>query len=90
MKEIQYIDSVNFNDTLALTRTRLSNERTLLSYVRTGIAFLIAGAGIMRFIEDGVYVFVSGWSLIIVGGIVAGWGLMNYRKLQNALITIKV
>lgn len=88
------IDDVNsptyIRDSLALTRTILSNERTMLAYIRTGIAFFIAGAGVLRFIQDGVYVLITGWSLIVLGGIVIIWGIISYRRLRNSFAISKV
>lgn len=49
---------------LGLIRTHLANERTLLAYVRTALAFLAAGAGLIHF-------FPARSSAVIGGGLVA-------------------
>ncbi len=72
-------------DALALTRTIMSNERTLLSYIRTGIAFIIAGAGTLRFIKDGIYVLLGGWGLIIIGVGFFLFGKTRYQALKNEI-----
>ncbi len=72
-------------ESLALSRTVMANERTLLSYLRTGIAFAISGAGVLRFIQDGIYVLVAGWLLILLGICFSCFGVYHYHKLKNAL-----
>ncbi len=44
-------------------RDRLANERTLLAYVRTALALVIAGLSVSRFFERPVL----GWTLVGLG-----------------------
>lgn len=83
---IKESDLTSVDDTLALTRTILSNERTLLSYTRTGMAFLVAGVGIMQFVDKGIYILISGWLLIVMGIYIFCWGHMNYQKFKKILV----
>ena len=39
---------VNTNEILALERTKLANERTLLSYIRSSLYLLLGGIGILQ------------------------------------------
>ena len=39
-------------DHLALDRTKLANERTLLAYLRSGVALMLAGGTLFHFAES--------------------------------------
>lgn len=45
-------DEAGSRDKLALVRTELANERTLLAYLRTGLALLIGAATAQQLIDD--------------------------------------
>ncbi len=71
-------------DELALYRTRLANERTLLAYLRSGVAMVIAGATIMHFAEEGWFFLVG--LLCIPGGAVAAFiGIARYRGMNLSI-----
>ncbi|MBS9525043.1 DUF202 domain-containing protein [Litoribacter ruber] len=60
-------------DYLARQRTRMANERTLLSYIRTSLYFLVSGTALVK-VEDlanisslGYFSFAISIVLIIVG-----------------------
>ncbi|MEM9586133.1 MAG: DUF202 domain-containing protein [Planctomycetota bacterium] len=78
-------DTGDRRDNLALIRTDLANERTLLAYQRT--AFMLAGSGatLIKFFADSLGMFVLGWSLIAAGGAVSVIGLIRFRRLQKQL-----
>ena len=62
------------NDQLALERTRMANERTLLSYLRTGLAIIIAGFSLIRFFGDDVYLWTGLLCMPLgLGIILLGW-----------------
>ena len=70
---------------LAVTRTILANERTLLSYFRISLGSLLGGAGLMKFFEHPAYI-VTGAALLISS---AAWiiiGIHKYR-LNKKLIS---
>ncbi len=71
------------NDSMAVTRTVLANERTLLAYIRTSLTFAITGAGVLKFIEDGMTVIIIGWGMILAGVILLIIGLFRYKKLSD-------
>ncbi len=52
-------------DILAVERTHLANERTLLSYWRTSFSFIALGAFIIRFVEDSSRTVLSIFSFIV-------------------------
>lgn len=74
-------------DTLALDRTRLANQRTLLSYVRTGIYLAFTGMGILQFSETNRLNWLA-WLFIGLGAIVAIIGIFVYRKMSKKINSI--
>jgi putative membrane protein len=71
---------------LAIERTKLANERTLLTYIRTGLYFLVAGSTLGELI-DTVFWNTMGTPLIIVGAIVTALGVVRFirvgREIRN-------
>ena len=57
-------------DWLALERTELANERTLLAWLRTGLGFAAAGATLIRF-GDGASpdVWLGSFGIVVGGGL---------------------
>jgi putative membrane protein len=72
-------------NSMAVTRTVLANERTLLAYIRTSLTFAITGVGILKFIEDGMTVILVGWGMILAGAILFLVGLLRYKKLSESI-----
>lgn len=69
-------------DYLAADRTSLANERTLMSYVRTALAFFIGGASALHFL-DSLATDVLGVILIALGTLTfaaGGWRYIWYRR----------
>ena len=76
--------SLTLNDYLAIDRTILSNERTLLAYGRTALAMVIIGGSALKFFDPGILTVV-GW-LFLVGGVITiliGW--RRYRHTDRLL-----
>ena len=71
---------------LAIERTKLANERTLLTYIRTGLYFLVAGSTLGHLIETAFW-DLMGSPLIVVGLLITTFGAMRYlrvrREIQN-------
>jgi len=76
---------MTLRDELATTRTVMANQRTLLAYARTGMTFIIAGAGALKFIEDGMMILLAGWGLIGLGILFFAFGWRNYQKFEKNL-----
>lgn len=74
-------------DHLALDRTVLANERTLLSYVRTALGLLGAGAGAAHFIDD-PWLVAGGWALALASPVVLGAGVIRYRRVRAHLAEV--
>lgn len=82
--------SLTLNDYLAIDRTILSNERTLLSYGRTALAMVIIGGSAMKFFGS-LSLTIIGW-LFLAGGVVVmviGWRRYRHtaRLLHAALMS---
>ena len=72
-------------DYLALERTRLANERTLFSYIRTSLYLLTAGIGIFQIESisrlDGLaWVCVVAGRLLFILGFIRFWLMNNHLK----------
>ena len=82
--------SLTLTDYLAIDRTILSNERTLLAYGRTALAQIIIGGSALKFF-DSPLLAVLGW-LFVIGALLTlliGWRRYRHtdRLLRAALIS---
>lgn len=77
-------DPRSLADHLALDRTVLANERTLLAYVRTTLGLLGGGVAVAHFIDDR-WLTLLGWALALAAPIVMGIGAMRYRRVRANL-----
>jgi putative membrane protein len=81
--DIPSAEELILRDHLALDRTRLANERTLLSYVRTALMLAVAGATAVKFVGEHPEVIVTGWIFIAVGiavGVIGIWRFLAMRR----------
>lgn len=69
---------------LALERTKLANERTLLTYIRTGLYFLIAGSTLGALIDTAFWDML-GTPVIVVGLIIAVLGVIRFIRVGRAI-----
>jgi len=77
-------ENLILRDKLAIDRTALANERTLLAYLRSAVVLVIAGASIMHF--SGRHWFWTVGLICIPTGIVAGIvGLARFRKMARSI-----
>lgn len=88
IEEIDYLTDKQV--LLALERTRLSNERTFLAWLRTAIACIGGGVAIIRLINFNeeshrVVAQISGDILIGIGILFLVFSLINYRQLKNQI-----
>lgn len=71
-------------DYLAVDRTRLANQRTLLSMIRTGLYFEVAGITLMTIDQfSGVQRLAP--LLLIVGIVFIGFGFFNYVRMNKRI-----
>ncbi|MCE2825155.1 MAG: DUF202 domain-containing protein [Sediminibacterium sp.] len=71
---------------LAIQRTNMANQTTLLSFIRTALYFLIAGLSIRGFfkLELLVYLEVLFFTCAVL---LFGFGLYNFNKNKKAIIS---
>lgn len=69
---------------LALERTRLANERTLLTYIRTGLYFLVAGST-LGYLVDSPFWNIFGWPLVAVGVLIPVLGLVRFMRVARKI-----
>lgn len=74
-------------DHLALERTAMSNERTLLAYVRTMIGVMAVGGTFIKLFE-GRFFMLAGWFLICLAGLILVLGFIRYAKIEMVLTSI--
>ena len=64
--------------------TSLSNERTLLTYIRTALAFVASSVALIRFFDEPGMIIV-GWVLLPVGIACAILGMVRYNHVRRVL-----
>lgn len=75
---------LTLNDHLAIDRTVLSNERTLLAYGRTALAMLIIGGSCIKFF-DSVWMQALGVPFVVGSVVVMAWGWRRYQRTRRFL-----
>lgn len=71
-------------DYLALVRTKLANERTLFSYIRTSLYLLTAGIGILQ-IESISRLNGLAWVCMLSGVILFFLGFIRFCRMNKYL-----
>ena len=66
-------------------RTILANERTMLAYVRTALAATVFGMAILKFFHESALLVVIGWTAVIGGVFLFGWGMFEYAARNRAI-----
>lgn len=85
----KYIDdSLSLNDQLAAAQAVMANERTLLSFLRTALAILVAALSLIKFFELDWMVF-AGWTLFNISLITVAIGLYRYHRMKNMIRNIE-
>lgn len=69
---------------LAIERTKLANERTLLTYIRTSLYFVVAGATVGHLINS-TFWKVMGIPLIVFGLVIIVIGTRRFMKVRKAI-----
>lgn len=78
------IEQLKLTDSLAIDRTHLANQRTLLSYLRTGLYLVIAALAIFQ-LKDEKEITIAAWYMIGVGAFVALIGIINYFLMRRKI-----
>jgi putative membrane protein len=76
-------DELILRDRLALDRTHLANERTLLAYVRTAFMLIAAGATAIKALPDDRLIVATGWALLASGLAVVFFGAWRFRTIRR-------
>ena len=71
---------------LALIRTDLANERTLLAYIRTSLMMAGTGGTLIKFFAESRDMLVLGIVLVIIGAALFVLGIVRFR-MQRARIS---
>jgi putative membrane protein len=79
---------LTLSDQLAISRTDLANERTLLAYVRTALAIAAGGVGLVQLFTAPAVVAL-GWALIPGGALVLIVGVVRFQRQRRALREIE-
>ncbi len=74
----------NTNEILALERTKLANERTLLSYIRSSLYLLLGGIAILQ-LKDFSNIHWLGYIALVVCIIFLTVGVFRYVLLSRRL-----
>ena len=74
----------NTNEILALERTKLANERTLLSYIRSSLYLLLGGIAILQ-LQDFRDIHYLGYLALVVCVIFLVVGIFRYVILSRRL-----
>jgi putative membrane protein len=72
-------------DKLAINRTSMANERTLLAYIRTALTIMVLGFTMIRFFDNQEFVTI-GWIMIPFGGFILLWGVRRYIRFRRMVI----
>lgn len=77
-------EKIILRDHLALQRTKLANERTLLTYVRTALYLIIAGIAFLGMSDFEGMPYI-GISCLVVSGLILILGFVRFRQLKKQL-----
>jgi putative membrane protein len=75
-------------DELAIDRTLLANEATLLAYVRSALTLIIAGVTFLHFFERGWLLWL-GATFVPLGIGMGLFGAWRFRRMQRAIEVLR-
>lgn len=85
-------DALSLRDHLARDRTTLANERTFLSYIRTGSGFAIAGGTLVKLFPTEISSQILGGILLAVAAVVmliGAWRFVTVRSQLHRIVLPK-
>jgi len=68
-------------DVLAIDRTRLANERTLLAWARTALMLLVSGVTLIKLFPGDMVMQAIGAALVPLGIVTGGFGFRRYLRI---------
>ncbi|SEI78245.1 putative membrane protein [Cyclobacterium xiamenense] len=82
--ENQTEETLIVRDFLARQRTKLANDRTLLSYVRTSLYFVVSGTALIK-VNDLENVKDLGYLSFLISIVLLVLGFINFFRLKKKL-----
>jgi len=82
-------ERLTLRDHLAIDRTTLANERTLLGYVRTALALMVVGASALKFFESPVLMGL-GWGFLASGVATFLVGLRRFWQMKRQIDALRL
>jgi putative membrane protein len=73
---------------LAIERTKLANETTMLAYTRTGLYFVVAGSSLGQLIHTPFWQ-IAGTPIIVIGGFIIAVGVYRFKIVKRAIALSK-
>ncbi len=70
---------------LALVRTDLANERTLLAYIRTSLMFFGTGVTLVKFLDLSPPLQLAGWVIGSLSLVIGTAGVIRFTRLKKSL-----
>jgi putative membrane protein len=80
---------LELNDQLAAARSILANERTFLSYQRTGLALLAGGFSFIQFFGS-AWIEIVGYIFIPSAVITFALGILRYIKMRDLIRNLEM
>lgn len=80
--------SLILRDELAIDRTILSNERTLLAYLRSSLSLILVGVTFLHLVSEG-FLFYLGLTIIPLGLAVGIFGVLRYRNMGREITKVR-
>lgn len=84
-QEQRIVDELILRDHLAIDRTKLANERTLLAYIRTALMLMVAGVTAERVMGGSASVIITGWLFIALGLVVGAIGTWRFVAMKQKI-----
>ena len=81
---LEFDNNMDFRDHLAVNRTNLANERTLLSYARTALTLFIGGISLVQFF-DSLIIQIIGWLFVPISIAVFLNGLAKFEIMKQLI-----
>lgn len=75
---------LELRDYLAIDRTLLSGDRTLLAYIHLSLALAALGASAIRFLEQ-TSTLIVGWFLVVAAAVVLAVGAWRFRLMRHRM-----
>ncbi len=72
-------------DDLAVMRTDLANERTLLAYLRTSLMSAGSGVTLLKFFADISWANSLGWAFVLLGIVISLLGVSRFLRLKHKI-----